>query len=60
MPRQNDHPSGLTPKTRSLTFGIGCLALAIVAGLTASWIPLVVLVALGAVSIAKGSTMKRS
>lgn len=60
MPRHREQHSRRSPTTRLLTFGVGCLVLAIVAGLTASWIPLTVLVVLGAVFVARGLATKRS
>ena len=43
-------------RTRYLEFGFLCLALAIAAGVTASWVPLGVLVTLGAVFLVRGLT----
>jgi hypothetical protein len=44
-------------RTRFLGFGVFCLLLAIVAAVTASWIPLAILVIVGAVFVGRGLTM---
>jgi hypothetical protein len=56
-----DHDQLSTPpirrppsRTRNIGFGLGCLALAILAALTASWVPLGLLVLLGVVFIGRG------
>jgi hypothetical protein len=56
MPKDHDQlsmpPSRRVPaRTRSLWFGLFCLALAILAALTASWVPLGILVVVAVVSI---------
>ncbi len=58
MPKDHDQlvnpPSRRMPaRTRSLAFGLLCLALAILAALTASWVPLSILVLVGVVSIGR-------
>ncbi len=45
---------------RHLGFGVLCLVLAMVAGLSGSWIPLGVLVVVGAFFIGRGLTVDRS
>ncbi len=59
MPKDHDQPSmpprrRVPAQKRSLGFGLLCLALAIVAALTASWVPLGILVVVGVVSIGRG------
>ena len=46
----------ISARTRYLAFGFLCLVLAIAAGVTASWVPLGVLVTLGAVFLVRGLT----
>ncbi len=41
-------------RTRYLGFGLACVVLAIVAALTASWMPLAILVVTGAVFVTRG------
>ncbi|HEY5197338.1 MAG TPA: hypothetical protein VIJ51_09975 [Solirubrobacteraceae bacterium] len=45
-------------RTRQLGFGVLCLVLAIVAGLTGGYIPLAVLLVVGATFIARGLTSR--
>ena len=47
-------------RTRHLVFGALCVLLVIVAGITASWIPLAILLVVGAVFIGRGVTMNKS
>lgn len=59
MPKDHDQPSmppirRLPARTRNLGFGLGCLALAILAALTASWVPFGILVVVGLVFIGRG------
>jgi hypothetical protein len=51
---------GSSARSRHLVFGALCLPLAIVAGVTASWIPLVILLVVGVVSIGRGLTINKS
>ena len=46
----------ISARTRYLAFACLCLALAIAAGITASWVPLGVLVTLGAAFLVRGLT----
>jgi hypothetical protein len=41
---------------RELAFGVLCLVLAIIAGITSSWIPAAILVIVGAVFVRRGLT----
>ena len=60
MPKDHDQPSvppirRMPARTRNLGFGLGCLALAILAALTASWVPVAgILVVLAVVFIGRG------
>ena len=59
MPKDHDQPSvppirRVPARTRNLGFGLGCLALAILAALTASWVPFGILVVLAVVFIGRG------
>jgi hypothetical protein len=46
-------------QTRNLAFGVLCLVLAIVAGVTSSWIPLAILLVVGAAFVARAATMNK-
>ncbi|MHB1567868.1 MAG: hypothetical protein ACYCXW_09115 [Solirubrobacteraceae bacterium] len=46
-------------RTRSLAFGLGSVALAILAALTASWVPFTILAVIAVVFIGRGITTGR-
>ena len=52
-------PTGRDRSVRYLTFGLLCLALAVVAGVTSSWVPLAILVIIGALFVGLGVTGRR-
>ncbi len=61
MPKDHDQPSmplipGVPARARQMGFGLGCLVLAILAALTASWVPFGILVVVGVVFIGRGVT----
>ena len=47
-------------RTRHLGFGVLCLLLAVIAAITGTWIPLAILLVVGAVFVGRGMTMPRS
>jgi len=65
MPGDHDQPTRrATPhaaaRAKYLGLGSACLALAIVAGATASWVPLAILLIIGLAFIARGAAVKKS
>jgi multisubunit Na+/H+ antiporter MnhG subunit len=47
-------------RAKYLGLGSACFALAIVAGATASWVPLAILIVIGLALIARGAAVKRA
>jgi hypothetical protein len=59
MSNDHDRPSTssirrVPARQRNVGFGLGCLTLAILAALTASWVPLAILVVVGVMFIGRG------